>query len=112
MRYLSVDILRGTMGDCTNNGVTSVAKCFRENTQFVIQCNDGPITQEDVDRAGYVVLVAGEAGGRMHLKPMEDTWPTCYKWYMFGGNFAYSSDSRFSRLNNGCPIHIHDRTES
>jgi hypothetical protein len=31
---------------------------------------------------------------------------------MMGGNFIYTSDSRFSRLNNGCPIPIHDRYET
>lgn len=33
-------------------------------------------------------------------------------WFMFGGNFIYSSDSRFAALNNGYPIPIHDRVET
>lgn len=32
-------------------------------------------------------------------------------WFMDGGNFIYSCDSRFSALNNGFPIPIHDRVE-
>lgn len=34
------------------------------------------------------------------------------RWAMFGGNFCFSSDSRFAELNNGAPIKIFDRVES
>jgi len=32
-------------------------------------------------------------------------------WFMFGGNFIHSCDSRFAALNGGHPIAVHDRTE-
>ncbi len=50
-----------------------------------------------------IVLVEGIAGDRKHLKPRGDN-----RWLMFGGTFAYTSDSRFPYEY---PIHIHDRYE-
>lgn len=34
-----------------------------------------------------------------------------HRWPMAGGNFAFSSDSRFSRCVNPYPVAIHDRVE-
>ena len=45
----------------------------------------------------------------IHTIP-EDPATTTIQW-MFGGNFLHCSDSRFSELNNGYPIPIHDRRE-
>lgn len=50
-----------------------------------------------------IVLVEGKAGNRIHLRPRGDK-----RWLMFGGTFAYCSDSRFPYER---PVHIHDRWE-
>jgi hypothetical protein len=60
-------------------------------------------TEEEAIKDGIPVFVVGEKGGRMNLTPKGET-----RWTMFGGNFAYSSDSRCPSH----PIHIHDRIES
>jgi hypothetical protein len=31
---------------------------------------------------------------------------------MFGGNFVYTTDSRFKELYGSNPIHVHDRIEN
>jgi hypothetical protein len=43
-------------------------------------------------------------GGVLSAKPAEDP-----RWWMFGGCFIYTSDSRFP---SHAPIALHDRTET
>jgi len=98
--YLPVDVYKNTDGyDCSLNGVTN------QNLKLVVPCPNGHITQEQVDEHGYTVLVVGEAGGVKHFKPVTK------KWTMFGGNFVYTSDSRFRELYGNAPVKVHDRIE-
>ena len=102
MNYLTVDVYRSAGIDCTNNGVTS------ETSQtFVVPCLHGPIGADQVEEREYVILAPGVAGDRMHMKP-EGVSGHC----MFGGNFVYTSDSRFIELYGNRPIHVHDRIEN
>ena len=103
MNYLTVEVYKNSFGDCTNNGVTSDT-----SQTFVVPCESGPITEEGLDAYGavYVILVPGKAGNRMHLKPYGVSRHT-----MFGGNFVYSSDSRFKETYGSNPVHVHDRIE-
>jgi len=103
MKYLPVSVYRSAGQDCSLNGVTSVA-----GVKLVVPCADGHISEEDVADRGYVKLVPGELGGRINFAP-EGTENV---WTMFGGNFVYTSDSRFSRAYGGAPVHVHDRIES
>lgn len=100
MNYLGVDVYKCIGGyDCTNGGVTS-----REG-HFFIECVDGPWTEDDLANRGTAatILVEGKAGNRTYLKPKGEV-----EYTMFGGNFVYSSDSRFPYDR---PVHVHDRVE-
>ena len=100
--YLLVFVYRNDLGDCTNNGVTSP----QFNHKFVVPCEYGNITEEDVAKAGYVVLEPGINGGVLNFRPRGEKG-----WTMAGGNFVYTSDSRFRRTYGTAPISVHDRVE-
>ncbi len=95
--------------DCTNSGITSKV----DRVILLGPGVEGPfdITAELPFETGYAPalylhawLESGEIVRRFaspHPDPHEGG-------YMFGGNFIYTSDSRFP---GGCPIHVHDRQE-
>lgn len=86
------------IGDCTNNGISS-----KYNDLFLVGENIPKIFEvEDIRKC--IVLD--------YYKNYVRCKPVIYKnkWYMAGGNFIYSSDSRFSNINQ-YPISIHDRIE-
>lgn len=101
-RYLPVSVYRDKGTDCTNGGVTSP----RFDIYMVVPCPDGHITREDVDTRGYLILEPRELGGVTNLVPAG-----LEGWKMFGGNFVYTSDSRFSRVYGHAPVAVHDRVE-
>jgi len=78
-----LSVYRHQLGDSTNNGVSS------KYNELVV-CNvDGPFDEED-DRT---VVLTTDKSGNLRLTP------TCIpegKWTMFGGNYAGTSDSRWS----------------
>ena len=47
-------------------------------------------------------------GEYLHLEPLDGHHNGGNKWYMAGGNFAYTSDSRFPSSH---PLAVHDRHE-
>lgn len=116
INYLSVNVYKCPMGDCTNNGVSSRHK------KIALRCVDGPFSFESDagvpdnfcyvkkfrpfgDRAIYKIVPADVVDGKIVDRGG--------KWYMMGGNFAYSSDSRFSEMIGGMygAVPIHDRVE-
>lgn len=100
-RYLPVEVYRTKGRDCTLGGVTC-----NDLNYLVVPCADGHITEEDVVSRGYIVLVPGEKGGCANFVP-----EGVEGWSMFGGNFVYTSDSRFSRVYGNQPVAVHDRFE-
>jgi hypothetical protein len=102
MKYLPVSVYRCADGvDCTAGGVTS------QVDRVLIPCTEGFITEEEA--ANWVVLELRDrpfASAAPALKPRGEE-----RWCMFGGNFVYSSDSRFSRMFQGQPVAVHDRIE-
>ena len=111
MRYLSVMIYKAMDEDFTNNGATAITK----GKIFVVPCEEGPLTEEEVRRIPerYVVLEFDDRmiRGQKHtrLVPMVDE-PGFSNKVMFGGNFAWSCDSRFRRISD-LPLPVHDRVE-
>ena len=101
MQYLPVYAYVSPLGDSTNGGVTA-----QKGVRLVVPCPTGHVSEEDVNTLGYTKLEVGKAGGRMHFKPAG-----AKGWTMFGGNFVYTSDSRFGDTYGGHPIHVHDRIE-
>ena len=89
--------------DCTNNGISS-----RYKEAYLI-CDDGNLEFEDyLIPANSFVIEKRFLFGENHysLKPYISI--TDGKWYMFGGNIGFSSDSRFG----GNPLKIHDIHEA
>ena len=93
--------------DCTMNGVTS------RFTKLCVTNVDGPFDPSDDCPA--VKLVEGNLPGTAKIVPEECEG----KWSMMGGNYAATSDSRFSeaietivggRFNGAVPVH--DRVEA
>ena len=104
MNYLPVNVYRSAGSDCTLNGVTST-----DDYSLVVPCEDGHITDESIENSDtpVVVLIYGEILGSPHFKPETQG----HHHSMMGGNFVYSSDSRFSRKYGNQPIAVHDRFE-
>ena len=104
MKFISVNVYRNSaFGDCSMNGVTAT-----DDYNLVVPVANGYITEEDVEKNGYVVLEP--------MRPASATCPPRFKergekrMVMSGGNFVYSSDSRFRREYGG-PVSVHDRYE-
>lgn len=89
----------GNMGDCTNGGVSS-----RYHAVILVGTNVPPVFETE----------GRESVLHLHFRPQFRDYiaaPSDYgsgRHYMFGGNFLYSSDSRFPFSH---PIKIFDRVE-
>ena len=103
---LIVNVLRANRADCTNGGISS-----KFDTLCVVNM-DGPF--EPTERAA--VLLTNGPYDTKRLRPailyggkwVVDTG----KLYANSGNFAYTSDSRFSEaVGFYGAVAIHDRTE-
>ena len=90
--------------DCTNKGMS------HDKTQLILIGEGIPEIFEG-DETNTVVLVERNLksfdGKYLHVEPVN--YDNDHKpWFMAGGNFIYTSDSRFP---NKYPISIHDRVE-
>jgi len=94
-----VHVLRNSTGDFTNGGVTSKANHF----QLIGESDPVPKT------GNRPVLRVHRKGSYVYAVPVGDTPKGVGP--MAGGNFVYSSDSRFTKAFGG-PIAVHDRWES
>lgn len=114
VQALMVWVYRDGMGDCTNGGISS-----KYEKLFLIGDGvEGPFTVDmDNPPENVVVLVKRRIFGReeyLHVEPLDGCNANKMlggqggKWYMDGGNIAYSCDSRFP---NRYPLKIHDRYE-
>jgi hypothetical protein len=103
---LICDVLRSSSyGDSTNGGVTA-----RHNEVLLVGPGvDGPFEEDEAKRP-TLKLVRRNIFGRdyMHAEPLNQTEEGNVGW-MAGGNFIYTSDSRFP---NQYPISVHDRQET
>lgn len=99
---LHLYIYRDDLGDCTNGGISSQVK------NITVTAFDGPF--EPDENAPEFKLVKRFLFGRdyYHLEPVKPC-PSNHVGYMMGGNFAYTSDSRFPF---DYPLPIHDRSET
>jgi hypothetical protein len=105
MKALPINVYRDTSGDCTNGGISS------RYDQLLLIGEKGFI---DIDENNIpenaVKLVVRNFGTKEYknLEPvrLHDKNKTTY---MYGGNIAYTSDSRFP---SDYPLKIHDRQET
>jgi len=101
-KSLIVDVYRDAKGyDSTNNGISS-----KHDDLFLIgEGVSGPFEAED-DKTVKLVKRNFPFGEYLHVEPLIQ--PENGKSPMFGGNFIYTSDSRFP---SKYPIPVHDRFE-
>lgn len=114
VQALMVYVYRSGLGDCTNGGISS-----KYEKLFLIGDGvEGPFTVDmDEPPENVVVLVKRRVWGSetyAHVEPLDGYNASKVlgtgggKWYMDGGNIAYTCDSRFP---NRYPLKIHDRYE-
>lgn len=105
-RGLLVFVYRSDLGDCTAGGVTAKGKSLK----LVDQEIKAPFRVEEGEV--YLELERFYSQGRILFRaiPMVDGHKVYTKEgvTMFGGNFIYTSDSRFP---SDYPIPVHDRFE-
>lgn len=91
--------------DCTNNGISNrFTEILVEHPQGYIEVDlDNPPENLCVFRTLWL-------GGNPYHRLIPYSIAESGKHSMFGGNFAYSSDSRFREFNE-YPLPIHDRVE-
>jgi hypothetical protein len=106
---LMVEVFRWSLRDCTNGGASS------KHNRLCITNMEGPFDPSDNCPAAQLVAHP-TVKGHCYIVPQETL--DSGRWYMMGGNFAHSSDSRFHEAikkmtgNNGCfAVGIHDRVE-
>jgi len=97
---LTVTVLRNDT-DCTNGGVSS-------RTRRVILIGEFDEIPEDPI---LPVLRVKRRGKYVYCEPIDEVLKDHVGW-MMGGNFVFTSDSRFRELVNGYPIAVHDRSET
>ena len=107
-----VSVYRADRQDCTNGGISANFK------QLCVVNIDGPF-EPDI-HIPAAILTINQLGDPI-LKPARKDfgcdWVEQPGWFMMGGNFAYTSDSRFSEaVRKYAPgfygaIPIHDRQE-
>ena len=117
IRALSIYVYRTPrLGDCTNHGISS------KYDTLLVACPDGneKLDSENLPENFCMVenrhlfgkevvptIYPAEVNEKGEIVPRGD------KWYMMGGNYGATSDSRFWRLveGNGA-VAIHDRYET
>ena len=104
---LSVSVYRNGRGDCTNGGPSSKYDSG-VITGYGIN-EDSEIFSPTVESPHYVIVKDSVCGGKVRIRAIPADLLESGKWTMFGGNFLYTSDSRFP---SDSPIKIHDRVES
>lgn len=107
-----VSVFKNPLGDCTNGGMSSNV------TSICVVNVDGPF-EPSHDRPA-AILTTNQVGNPV-IKPARQDfgcpWVEQPGWFMMGGNFAYTSDSRFGEALRKMgadfygAIPIHDRQE-
>lgn len=108
VKGLRIHVYRWSLGDCSMEGISS-----RYDSLILIGPGiDGPeVVDLDEPAENVVMLVKRRLFGteeHLHLEPLDGHYAVGSKWYMSGGNFGYSCDSRFPAKY---PLSIHDRYE-
>lgn len=96
IRGLRCNIYRPAHGNYSNGGLSSRV----DQVTLVGPEIHGPFAPSEDAPA----VELRRLGGVLNAKPVDDP-----RWWMFGGCFIYTSDSRFP---SNAPIALHDRTET
>jgi hypothetical protein len=105
MNGLRINVYRDTGPDCTMNGIS---KQFN-NLTLIGSGISGPFAP--TEDAPAVTMITKNVTGEpyKYLAPCDENAQPLPGWYMFGGNYGATSDSRFPHKY---PLPIHDRKES
>lgn len=111
---LIVSVLRDGRGDRSRGGLTA------EHQELTVVNVDGPFGPAD-DRPAVMLIQGPGAGPNPVLVPAVKNeagdWQPAPGWWMFGGNYAVTTDSRFSEAlrrlgaTRGMAPRVHDRIE-
>lgn len=109
---IHVHVLRSPGIDCTCNGVT------KRYERFLLVGVGVPEHFEASEGEPVLMLIKRNIGGQyLHAEPLDGLLARQAmgekdgKWYMAGGNFVYSHDSRYRQGVCPYPISVHDRCE-
>jgi hypothetical protein len=112
---LIVSVLRDGRGDCSRGGLTA------EHQKLTVVNVDGPFGPAD-DRPAVMLIQGPGVGANPVLVPAVRNeggdWQPAPGWWMFGGNYAVSGDSRFGEAlgrlgaTRGMAPKVHDRIEA
>lgn len=100
---LTANVYRSCMGDFTNGGISAERKDL-----YILAQTKGLVEPWDIRECVYIEW--REISGSQYI----DCKPLYFRkrWYMMGGNFLYTLDSRFWEITGTkYPIPIHDRYE-
>tara|TARA_B100001248_G_scaffold259024_1_gene244324 strand:+ start:295 stop:609 length:315 start_codon:yes stop_codon:yes gene_type:complete len=104
MNKISTFPFRHPLGDCTNNGLTSVGDSF---DLYFIDENSTDNTVDNIPDDSLILIKRNLFGKpAWYAKPASLFKSGTHS--MMGGNFVYTSDSRFP---GDAPIPVHDRVE-
>jgi hypothetical protein len=120
---LRLYVYRSDGTDCTNGGITAAAAQVtvtgirRGGSRQAFTTRPVPRDMQIFPPAGHapevtlVIRKNGTGGHWVHLEPAADE-PPGTGGYMDGGNYAATTDSRWTELTgHGLPLPVHDRTE-
>lgn len=102
---LTAYVYRWGLGDCTMSGISEHAE------SLIILSEECPAcSPKDISQCVVVQKMKTVGSCEPYIKAVPVQYPK--RWYMAGGNFLHSSDSRFEEITGtGRPVPIHDRYE-
>lgn len=105
VKGILVNVFRWTLGDCTANGLSA-----QKDSLIMVDADGGDFNCPHTTEDDYLVLVEFQFRGCVSLRAVpKSILDSGRNNYMFGGNFVYSSDSRFP---SDAPIKVFDRIEN
>lgn len=100
---LPAEVYRSALGDCTNGGISSAKREL-----YIMTVEKYPFEPGDLREC--VGIESRECCGKEYVDAKPLYFPR--RWYMAGGNFLYTSDSRYGEIIGiRYPVSIHDRYE-
>lgn len=96
---LMAEVFKNPFDDCTNKGISS------KTDTLYIAYDKAPLILMDIRDCVTVEKIQTRYGDRVRCKPLYES----NNKYAFGGNFLYTSDSRFKEITGiEYPVPIHD----
>ena len=106
--YMTAEVYKFPLGDC--GGISDVVKnvtIFKENTKL----EDIVELHKQTDMPLCKMFVVTDCNGYKRAEHVQELLE--HKCVMCGGNYAYTSDSRFKDIAGiKYPVSLHDRCES